>query len=78
MAGNGTGDHLGRQPTAGADSPGSPVTDGKPDPDEVPAPARGPGLVAEITTQAAAELGLEDGAEVFTSVKATEVTVVAV
>ena len=44
----------------------------------VSAPAHGPGLVAEITTQAAAELGLEDGTEVFTSVKATETTVVAV
>ncbi|WP_223774455.1 ABC transporter permease [Streptomyces sp. 135] len=36
-----------------------------------------PDLVAEITPQAAAELGLVDGAEVWTSVKATEVTVVA-
>ncbi|MGA4848701.1 ABC transporter permease [Streptomyces sp. G5(2025)] len=36
-----------------------------------------PDLVAEITPQAAAELGLADGAEVWTSVKATEVTVVA-
>ncbi|MET9861318.1 ABC transporter permease [Streptomyces smyrnaeus] len=36
----------------------------------------GPDLVAEITTEAAAELGLADGAEVFTSVKATEITLV--
>ncbi|WP_344563063.1 ABC transporter permease [Streptomyces axinellae] len=42
------------------------------------APVHGPGLVAEITTQAAAELGLSEGSEVFTSVKATEITVVAV
>ncbi|WP_330328966.1 ABC transporter permease [Streptomyces sp. NBC_00536] len=36
-----------------------------------------PDLVAEITPQAAAELGLADGAPVWTSVKATEVTLVA-
>ncbi|MET9697359.1 ABC transporter permease [Streptomyces sp. NPDC006529] len=36
-----------------------------------------PDLVAEITPQAAAELGLADGAEVWTSVKATEVTLIA-
>ncbi|CAM5267394.1 Molybdate ABC transporter permease subunit OS=Streptomyces alboniger OX=132473 GN=modB PE=3 SV=1 [Streptomyces alboniger] len=36
-----------------------------------------PDLVAEITPQAAVELGLVDGAEVWTSVKATEVSVVA-
>ncbi|KUL53572.1 ABC transporter ATP-binding protein/permease [Streptomyces sp. NRRL S-1521] len=35
-----------------------------------------PDLVAEITPQAAVELGLADGAEVWTSVKATEVSVV--
>ncbi|MGW0905455.1 ABC transporter permease [Streptomyces sp. NPDC002853] len=35
-----------------------------------------PDLVAEITPQAAAELGLADGTRVWTSVKATEVTVV--
>ncbi|MEV0121456.1 ABC transporter permease [Streptomyces sp. NPDC050703] len=35
-----------------------------------------PDLVAEITPHAAAELGLADGAEVWTSVKATEVSVV--
>ncbi|MGB8944407.1 MAG: TOBE domain-containing protein, partial [Streptomyces sp.] len=35
-----------------------------------------PDLVAEITPQAAAELGLTDGARVWTSVKATETTVV--
>lgn len=35
-----------------------------------------PDLVAEITPQAAAELGLTDGTPVWTSVKATEVTVV--
>ncbi|MEV4946743.1 ABC transporter permease [Streptomyces sp. NPDC053755] len=38
---------------------------------------RAPDLVAEITPQAAAELGLGDGTAVWTSVKATEVTVVA-
>ncbi|MFC7303476.1 ABC transporter permease [Streptomyces monticola] len=38
---------------------------------------KAPDLVAEITPQAATELGLHDGTEVFTSVKATEVTVVA-
>ncbi|MEV0323880.1 ABC transporter permease [Streptomyces sp. NPDC050658] len=37
---------------------------------------KGPDLVAEITPQAAAELGLADGTAVFTSVKATEVTLV--
>lgn len=35
-----------------------------------------PDLVAEVTPQAAAELGLTDGTPVWTSVKATEVTVV--
>ncbi|MFE0648405.1 ABC transporter permease [Streptomyces sp. NPDC059534] len=35
-----------------------------------------PDLVAEITPQAAAELGLADGVSVWTSVKATETTVV--
>lgn len=35
-----------------------------------------PDLVAEITPQAAAELGLTDGTSVWTSVKATEATVV--
>ncbi|MFE4832596.1 ABC transporter permease [Streptomyces sp. NPDC056672] len=37
-----------------------------------------PDLVAEITPEAAAELGLADGASVWTSVKATEVTLVAI
>ncbi|HET6856255.1 MAG TPA: TOBE domain-containing protein, partial [Streptomyces sp.] len=37
-----------------------------------------PDLVAEITPQAAAELGLADGVSVWTSIKATEVTVVPV
>ncbi|MFE7548262.1 ABC transporter permease [Streptomyces gardneri] len=37
---------------------------------------RAPDLVAEITPQAAAELGLADGVSVWTGVKATEVTVV--
>ncbi|MEV6399446.1 ABC transporter permease [Streptomyces sp. NPDC051907] len=37
---------------------------------------RAPDLVAEITPQAAAELGLADGTTVWTSVKATEVTTV--
>ncbi|MDX2291732.1 MULTISPECIES: ABC transporter permease [Streptomyces] len=37
---------------------------------------RTPDLVAEITPQAAAELGLADGVPVWTSVKATETTVV--
>ncbi|MFJ8659533.1 ABC transporter permease [Streptomyces sp. NPDC093795] len=37
---------------------------------------RAPALVAEITPQAAAELGLADGVPVWTGVKATEVTVV--
>ncbi|MEU0397768.1 ABC transporter permease [Streptomyces sp. NPDC006208] len=36
-----------------------------------------PDLVAEITPQAAAELGLADGTPVWTSIKATEATVVA-
>ncbi|MFF1957567.1 ABC transporter permease [Streptomyces sp. NPDC058220] len=36
-----------------------------------------PDLVAEITPEAAAELGLADGVSVWTSVKATEVTLVA-
>ncbi|WP_314176722.1 ABC transporter permease [Streptomyces winkii] len=35
-----------------------------------------PDLVAEITPQAASELGLADGTDVWTSVKATEITVV--
>ncbi|CAM5268900.1 TOBE domain-containing protein [Streptomyces avidinii] len=35
-----------------------------------------PDLVAEITPEAAAELGIVDGARVWTSVKATEVTLV--
>lgn len=39
---------------------------------------RAPDLVAEITPQAAVELGLADGVPVWTSVKATEATVVAV
>lgn len=38
---------------------------------------RAPDLVAEITPQAAAELSLADGVQVWTSVKATEVTLVA-
>ncbi|MFZ3468549.1 ABC transporter permease [Streptomyces sp. 4.24] len=38
--------------------------------------AQTPDLVAEITPDAAAELGITDGAEVWTSVKATEVTLV--
>ncbi|WP_371614570.1 ABC transporter permease [Streptomyces sp. NBC_00454] len=38
--------------------------------------AQAPDLVAEITPEAAAELGIVDGAEVWTSVKATEVTLV--
>ncbi|MEU8524904.1 ABC transporter permease [Streptomyces sp. NPDC048629] len=38
---------------------------------------RAPDLVAEITPQAAAELALADGVSVWTSVKATEATVVA-
>ncbi|MFI8370255.1 ABC transporter permease [Streptomyces sp. NPDC085466] len=38
--------------------------------------AGAPDLVAEITPQAAAELGLADGVSVWTSVKATETTVV--
>ncbi|MEV6796369.1 ABC transporter permease [Streptomyces sp. NPDC051320] len=37
---------------------------------------RVPDLVAEITPQAAAELGLADGVSVWTSVKATEITLV--
>ncbi|MFD9517640.1 ABC transporter permease [Streptomyces sp. NPDC059979] len=40
------------------------------------ASAGAPDLVAEITPEAAAELGIVDGAEVWTSVKATEVTLV--
>ncbi|MEU9376302.1 ABC transporter permease [Streptomyces sp. NPDC048255] len=40
------------------------------------ASAEAPDLVAEITPEAAAELGIVDGAEVWTSVKATEVTLV--
>ncbi|MGW8375932.1 ABC transporter permease [Streptomyces sp. ODS28] len=39
--------------------------------------ARGPVLVAEITAAAAAELALEEGSSVYTSIKATEVTLVA-
>lgn len=35
-----------------------------------------PDLVAEITPEAAAELGIVDGVAVWTSVKATEVTLV--
>ncbi|MFE2874334.1 ABC transporter permease [Streptomyces roseus] len=38
--------------------------------------AQAPDLVAEITPEAAAELGLVDGSKVWTSVKATEVTLV--
>ncbi|MER5873867.1 ABC transporter permease [Streptomyces sp. NPDC002044] len=38
--------------------------------------AGAPDLVAEITPEAAAELGIADGVEVWTSVKATEVTLV--
>ncbi|NML50670.1 molybdate ABC transporter permease subunit [Streptomyces sp. R302] len=38
--------------------------------------AEAPDLVAEITPQAAAELGLADGVSVWTSVKATETTIV--
>ncbi|GAB2978113.1 hypothetical protein GCM10023080_049010 [Streptomyces pseudoechinosporeus] len=37
---------------------------------------RAPDVVAEITPQAATELGLADGASVWTSIKATETTVV--
>ncbi len=37
---------------------------------------RAPNVVAEITPQAAAELGLADGVSVWTSIKATEATVV--
>lgn len=40
------------------------------------ASAEAPDLVAEITPEAAAELGVADGAPVWTSVKATEVTLV--
>ncbi len=40
------------------------------------APEEAPDLVAEITPEAAAELGIVDGAKVWTSVKATEVTLV--
>ncbi|MFI7355403.1 ABC transporter permease [Streptomyces avidinii] len=40
------------------------------------APDEAPDLVAEITPEAAAELGIVDGAAVWTSVKATEVTLV--
>ncbi|MEU3772491.1 ABC transporter permease [Streptomyces sp. NPDC032472] len=39
-------------------------------------PAEAPDLVAEITPEAAAELGLVDGSKVWTSVKATEVSLV--
>ncbi|OEV25967.1 hypothetical protein AN220_10920 [Streptomyces nanshensis] len=52
--------------------PGGPAVEGGP----ADGPAGGPDLVAEITAEAAAELGLSDGAEVFTSVKATEITLV--
>ncbi|GAA3114671.1 hypothetical protein GCM10020254_71470 [Streptomyces goshikiensis] len=38
--------------------------------------AEAPDLVAEITPDAAAELGLADGVRVWTSVKATEITLV--
>ncbi|RPK62562.1 putative 2-aminoethylphosphonate import ATP-binding protein PhnT [Streptomyces sp. ADI96-02] len=38
--------------------------------------AEAPDLVAEITPQAAAELGIADGTDVWTGIKATEVTVV--
>ncbi|MFJ3877523.1 ABC transporter permease [Streptomyces sp. NPDC090077] len=38
--------------------------------------AEAPDLVAEITPEAAAELGVADGAPVWTSVKATEITLV--
>ncbi len=37
---------------------------------------KAPDLVAEVTPQAALDLGLADGAAVWTSVKATEVTLV--
>ncbi|MFI7243878.1 ABC transporter permease [Streptomyces qinglanensis] len=57
--------------SAAADDPADGPADGPAD-----APADGPDLVAEITAEAAAELGLADGAEVFTSVKATEITLV--
>ncbi|MEU3727287.1 ABC transporter permease [Streptomyces sp. NPDC031705] len=40
------------------------------------APADAPDLVAEITPEAAAELGVADGVHVWASVKATEVTLV--
>ncbi len=40
------------------------------------ASAPGPDLVAEITTEAAAELGLDTGVPVHTTVKATEITTV--
>ncbi|MFE9933094.1 ABC transporter permease [Streptomyces sp. NPDC005533] len=40
------------------------------------APTGAPDLVAEITPEAASELGIVDGAEVWTSVKATEITLV--
>ncbi|MEU9165935.1 ABC transporter permease [Streptomyces sp. NPDC048424] len=40
------------------------------------ASADAPDLVAEITPEAASELGLADGADVWTSVKATEITLV--
>ncbi|MDV9198248.1 TOBE domain-containing protein, partial [Streptomyces sp. Wh19] len=40
------------------------------------ASAEAPDLVAEITPEAATELGLVEGTAVWTSVKATEVTVV--
>ncbi|WP_411102694.1 ABC transporter permease [Streptomyces sp. cmx-4-9] len=40
------------------------------------ASTRAPDLVAEITPEAAAELGIVEGSEVWTSVKATEVTLV--
>ncbi|NEA08421.1 TOBE domain-containing protein, partial [Streptomyces sp. SID10692] len=38
--------------------------------------AEAPDLVAEVTPESAAELGLADGSAVWTSVKATEATVV--
>ncbi|MGP3977418.1 ABC transporter permease [Streptomyces sp. 8N114] len=58
------------------DSPPDPESRSDPDTPPGPGSRSGPDLVAEITTEAAAELGLVDGAEVFTSVKATEITLV--
>ncbi|MFE9331787.1 ABC transporter permease [Streptomyces sp. NPDC006925] len=62
-------------PAAEDDPAGGPVRDPAGGPAHGPA-GGGPDLVAEITAEAAAELGLADGAEVFTSVKATEITLV--